>query len=59
MWQILSCVVLITTYFVDCCVYYSLLLVIRSAMVNEVLLRVEVEKFVILEVGFFHGGSVG
>ena len=54
MWQI--CRVFITTYCVDCCVYYSLLLV---AMVNnEVLFHTCVLKFVILEVGIFHGVKV-
>ena len=48
----------ITTYCVDCCVYYSLLLVIRSAiawLINEGMKL----KFVILEVGNSRGERVG
>ena len=46
------------TYCVDCCVYYSLLLVIRSAiawLINEGMKL----KFVILEVGNSRGDMVG
>ena len=52
------CRVFITIYCVDCCVYYSLLLVIRSAiawLINEGMKL----KFVILEVGNSRGDMVG
>ena len=43
----------------DCCVYYSLLLVDRPWLINEVFVPRARVEFVILEVGNFHGGSVG